>query len=310
MDEAGMDGAAGAGYPTSLSASRANDFLTCPLLYRLRSIDRLPETPSAAALRGTLVHRALEMLFDHPADSRNVTTAALLLGQAWAELVESDPAGAQALMADAGLVGEPTVQTAAQLGEQILSPALPLRDTSFRMEAPSRLAPHAREMGFHVQLAASFAVRGFIDRIDVAPTGEVRIVDYKTGKAPGPAYESKAMFQMRFYALAWWRMTGDIPRLLQLLYLGSNEALRYVPEEGDLLATERKVLALKDAISAAAGRGDFQAKTSRLCDWCSYRDLCPAWGGTPPPMPALDTVEASGIGQQDMLGGSGTQPTN
>lgn len=296
------------GYPTSLSASRANDFLTCPLLYRFRSIDRLPETPSAAALRGTLVHRALETLFDHPADSRTVTTAALLLGQAWQELVTSDPAGAQALMTDAGLAGEPTDQTAAELSEHILGPALPLLDTYFRMEDPSRLDPHAREMGFHVQLTDAFAVRGFIDRIDVASTGEVRIVDYKTGKAPGPAYESKAMFQMRFYALAWWRMTGAVPRLLQLLYLGSNEALRYVPQEDDLLATERKVLALKDAISAAAERRDFQAKTSRLCDWCSYRDLCPAWGGTPPPMPALDTVEASGFGQQQMLDGPGAQP--
>jgi len=33
----------------SLSPSRASDFKTCPLLYRFRSIDRLPEPPSPAA---------------------------------------------------------------------------------------------------------------------------------------------------------------------------------------------------------------------------------------------------------------------
>ena len=42
----------------------ASDFMQCPLLYRLRVIDRLPEKPSAAATRGTLVHAVLERLFD------------------------------------------------------------------------------------------------------------------------------------------------------------------------------------------------------------------------------------------------------
>ena len=38
--------------------------MTCPLLYRFRVIDRLPEPPSPAAARGTLVHAVLERLFD------------------------------------------------------------------------------------------------------------------------------------------------------------------------------------------------------------------------------------------------------
>ncbi|NLG21049.1 MAG: PD-(D/E)XK nuclease family protein, partial [Actinomycetales bacterium] len=47
----------------ALSPSRASDFMQCPLLYRFRVIDRLPEPPSAAAARGTLVHAALERVF-------------------------------------------------------------------------------------------------------------------------------------------------------------------------------------------------------------------------------------------------------
>ena len=43
----------------SLSPSRAADFKTCPLLYRFRTIDRLPEKKSLAAVRGTLVHSVL-----------------------------------------------------------------------------------------------------------------------------------------------------------------------------------------------------------------------------------------------------------
>ena len=48
----------------ALSPSRASDFMQCPLLYRFRVIDRLPEPPSPAAARGTLVHSVLERVFE------------------------------------------------------------------------------------------------------------------------------------------------------------------------------------------------------------------------------------------------------
>ena len=101
------------------------------------------------------------------------------------------------------------------------------------------------------QLESGLTIHGYIDRVDVAPTGEVRIVDYKTGRSPGEHFEAKALFQMKFYALVVWRTRGVIPRMLQLVYLGNAEMLRYEPDERDLLATERKVQALWDAIQRA-----------------------------------------------------------
>ena len=95
------------------------------------------------------------------------------------------------------------------------------------------------------------------------------------------------MFQMRFYALVLWRAYGRVPRLLQLLYLGSGEVLRYEPDEADLRATEVKVQALWEAIARATETGDWRPNPSRLCDWCAHREShCPAWGGTPPPLPS------------------------
>src|SRR3982750_2210005 len=72
----------------SLSPSRAADFKTCPLLYRFRTIDRLPERKSLAAVRGTLVHAVLERLYDLPAAQRTVAAARELVAPAWAELRE------------------------------------------------------------------------------------------------------------------------------------------------------------------------------------------------------------------------------
>lgn len=258
-------------FPSSLSPSRASDFTTCPLLFRFRSIDRLPEQPSAAAVRGTVVHRALETLYDLPAAERTILAAGELVTRAFEELERDDPASAATLRT--GPDGAADVD------------AGPLLSSYFGMEDPRRLEPHARELGVSAQLEESFEVRGFIDRVDRTPDGRIRIVDYKTGRSPGPGFESKAMFQMRFYALTWWRMTGDVPSLLQLMYLANGEVLRYQPDEEDLESTQRKVLALRDAIARAADAGRFDPSPSRLCDWCSHRALCPAQGGTAPPLP-------------------------
>src|SRR4051812_37020032 len=75
----------------ALSPSRASDFMTCPLLYRYRTIDRLHEEPSADALRGTLVHKVLEDLFDLPSISRSPDRARDLLVPTWEALLETDP---------------------------------------------------------------------------------------------------------------------------------------------------------------------------------------------------------------------------
>ena len=126
---------------------------------------------------------------------------------------------------------------------------------------------------------------GFVDRLDVAPDGRMRVVDYKSGAAPGEGWEAKALFQMKFYALVLWRTRGVVPAMLQLVYLGSGELIRYVPDEQDLRATERKVEAIWRAIAKATESGDWRPNRSKLCEWCSFQSLCPEFGGTPPPLP-------------------------
>jgi putative RecB family exonuclease len=258
----------------ALSPSRAGDFMTCPLLYRFRAVDRLPEAPDPMATRGTLVHSVLERLFDEPAALRTPERAAELLSPAWDELLGERPELAE-------LFGE----TATMSFDDWLASARVLLQTYFNLEDPRRLEPAQREVLVEVELTGGVRLRGFIDRVDVARTGQTRIVDYKTGKAPSELFEDKALFQLKFYALVLWRQSGTIPTLLQLLYLGDGQILRYSPDEADLLATERKVRALWAAIERALAAREFPARASRLCDWCSHQARCPEFGGTPPPYP-------------------------
>ena len=123
----------------------------------------------------------------------------------------------------------------------------------------------------------SLLLHGFVDRIDIAPTGEVRIVDYKTGKAPKPGYEDKALFQLRFYGLLWYRMNQTVPKLLQLLYLGDAQTIRSYPVESDLIMAERKALKVGEEILISIEKEFWPTQKSRLCDWCSFKNICPAF---------------------------------
>ena len=163
-----------------------------------------------------------------------------------------------------------------------------LLDSYFALEDPTVLEPAERELFVECDLESGLRLRGYVDRLDEAPDGALRVVDYKTGRAPREGFEAKAMFQMRFYALVLWRLRGEVPRLLQLLYLGSGEVLRYEPDEADLRATERKVARRLGRRSSGPPRtGDWRPSPSRLCDWCDHQALCPAFGGTPPELPVL-----------------------
>jgi putative RecB family exonuclease len=258
----------------SLSPSRASDFKSCPLLYRLRCIDRIPEPASWAATRGTMVHAALEALFDLPAAERTIEAARSLLPAAWERVVAEEP-GVTELFADDA--------DGARFAEWMDS-AAGLLGTYFTLEDPTRVEPASREELVEV-VVDGLRLRGYVDRLDVSPAGDLRVVDYKTGTSPREAFEGKALFQMKFYALVLWRTRGVVPRQLRLMYLTDGDTLTYAPEADELERFERTLKAIWAAIVRATEAGDFRPSPGALCDWCSFHAHCPTFGNTPPPFP-------------------------
>ncbi len=251
------------------------DFKQCPLKYRFRAIDRIPEQPSVHAVRGTVVHAVLEDLYGLPASERVPERAEALAPSAWARVRAERPEVAE-LITDERL-------------DAFLGEVRALVRRYYRLEDPTRFEPESREARVEVELADGALLRGFVDRIDVAPTGALRVVDYKTGRAPGPTQETKALFQLKFYALVVLRTRGLVPAQLRLLYLAEEQILTYAPDEQELLRFERTLSALWTAIQEAGRTGEFQPNPGWLCSYCDYKPLCPAFGGTPPPYPGWPT---------------------
>ena len=147
--------------PLALSPSRASDYKQCPLLYRFRAIDRLPEPKTEAQVKGTLVHAVLEEMHSWPREQRTYPAAVKAIVPAWERLIEQDPE-----------VVEPISDR-----QQLLIDARTLIRGYFHMENPLGFDSTEQEMYVDGVLPNGVPVRGFIDRVDVAPTGEVRVVD-------------------------------------------------------------------------------------------------------------------------------------
>jgi len=247
----------------ALSPSRALDFKQCPQLYKFRVIDKIPEPPSPALARGNVVHAALEALHALPANQRTPAAAHDLIAPAW-DRVQASRRGGTELTAD-----EAT---------ELLREAHAMIDRYYDLEDPTRFTPAATEARFVAELADGTPLRGVIDRIDVAPTGETRVVDYKTGRLPPEAFQSKALFQLKFYALALLRSTGIMPARLRLLYLGDGTVLDVTPDRSEIEGGfARTVSALWQRIQTSTASGEFPPSPSRLCGTCAHKVRCPAF---------------------------------
>lgn len=217
------------------------------------------------------MHAVLESLYGLPSGERVPERAAALVEPAW-----------QRLLAD-----RPEIEVVLEPGglPLFLDEVSRLVRDYYHLENPTGFDPESCESLVEARLADGSPLRGYVDRIDIAPDGRLRVVDYKTGRAPAPDAEQKALFQLKFYALIMYRTRGVAPAQLRLLYLRDGQILTYAPDADELVRFERIVSALWAAITTAGRDGDFPPRPGWSCKFCEYRPLCPAYGGTPPPYP-------------------------
>ena len=243
-----------------LSPSAVSEYENCPQLYKYRKIEKLPEPPSLDAERGTLVHTILQDLFEFPSAQRLPQTAIDLLPSRWSTQLE----------------GKPELNEMVTNEKEWLDRASSLLTTYFTLEDPSTFEATHREMHLENDFDTDVYLHGYVDRLDIAPTGEVRIVDYKTGKSPKPGWEEKALFQLRVYAFLYWKNTGVLPRLLQLIYLGDGRMVKSNPSMKDIESAEKVLHRVAKDIFISMEKEYWPPKPSRLCDWCFFKSICPA----------------------------------
>jgi putative RecB family exonuclease len=257
----------GLSLPATLSPSKVASFKDCGLAFRFSVIDRLPEPPSAAATKGTLVHRALELLFwEVPAGQRSRAAALAQLERAWGE-IQGDPE-----YTDLELSGEEA--------EAFRSEAEQLVGRYLELEDPNAVNVIGVELMMEAEVGG-VRLRGIIDRLELDDDGELVVTDYKTGRAPPMSHEQARLGGVQFYALLCEQMLGRRPSRIQLLYLSEPLAIVSVPSEQSIRGLRSRTAAVWAAVVRACETEDFRPRRGPLCDWCGFRPYCPAWGGDP-----------------------------
>lgn len=247
----------------TLSPSRAGDFKACPQLFRFRAIEHLPEPVTIYQARGTTAHLALQRLYELTPDKRTPDALYDLFRAAWGELrIEEEFGGLFANIEDERVWG---------------LESLGLLANYFRLESPDLVQPLERELDMLEPFEDDIVIRGILDRIDRGADGRLVITDYKTGKAPPETYALPAFFALKIYALLIRRRFNETPAEVRLLYLNGPTMYRIPIEDSQLDAMERQLRALWKAINRAIEQDNFPPRPSRLCDYCSFRDRCPAW---------------------------------
>jgi putative RecB family exonuclease len=262
--------------PMSLSPSRVSSFTSCPMQFRFSSIEKLPEPPGVATTKGTIVHRALELLFVRRAADRTPDALAADLATALDEYrSHPDYVG---LRLDGDAI------------DKFDRDCHALIDKYFSMEDPTTV----REIGLELWMEApvgDLTLRGIIDRLELDADGELVVTDYKTGRAPSGNYEQKSLAGVHFYSFLCEAVFGRRPAKIRLMYLASGETIETVPSAQSVKFITTRTTAVWAAVERACTTGDFRPRQSKLCDWCSFQQWCPAFGGDPS-LAATEAVSA------------------
>jgi putative RecB family exonuclease len=251
--------------PRSLSPSKVSSFCNCPLAFKYSVIDHLPEAPSTAMVKGTLVHKALERLFwYHDRGDRTLAVGLTELDLAWEEFQDDEEMRSLELTADDASV--------------FLDDAAELVGRYFDLEDPNATTTVGVELMLEADIDGML-LRGIIDRLDVDKDGELVVVDYKTGRAPSEMREQGRLGGVHTYAMLCERVFGRRPSRVRLLYLRDRIAIEAVPSAQSIRGTGIRTTAVWSAITRACESEDFRPHPSALCGSCSFRHLCPAITG-------------------------------
>lgn len=266
----GPSGLTGAGESTGFTAgpgefrtssSALKTYSECPRRYRLVHLEKRREPARPETFAGECVHRALKKFYDLKPAERTLEALDKALRWAWGATRgrrEAFPPGRRAEEAAKGIE------------------VVGLLKTYFRQRDVRAVAPVATEVFLTTSVGDGVTITGRIDRVDELPrTGELLVIDYKTGKVPGPRPALTTEFQLPLYYAMVVEAYARPVKGVVLDYLAGPEKYEYYPRAEDVQRAKEKVASL---VARIRSDREFAPRVSALCGFCPFLPECPARG--------------------------------
>lgn len=282
-----------------LYATGLQTYAECPFRYLLANVLRVKPLNEPEALlrmepmtKGNVVHRILQRFIAGLASPLAPVDAEVHRG-ALSAIVEEELASAEAQ----GLVGAPLLWGADRREivddllawlEQELGASSPYTESAVEVtfgptwsDAPR--SPLASDDPLVLDVGGrELRLGGIIDRIDYAPGGRYRVIDYKTGRGSGlpktGQLKGGRALQLPLYLLAGAMLLDADHRSGEAAYhvvsrRGQLKQIAFTGEDYEARRTE--IEAVLGRILEGIATGDFHHEPSDdTCKWCDYRDLC------------------------------------
>ncbi len=248
------------------SHSKLSTFEQCKLQYKFRYIDKIvPEIErSIEAHLGTSVHNALEWLYNEVKFEKVPEMDELLIRyiRTWKENYTPKMVIVKASMTDKDYLGK---------GVQFLidyyNKNKPFKENTLETE---------KKIWVNLDESGKYKIQGFIDRLALnLETGEYEIHDYKTSNSPPKENHGEEDRQLALYAIAIKELFGEEKEVSLIWhFLAHNKKLVSKRTNEELKNLKEKTIKLIQEIESTTY---FPPNKSPLCDWCQYKDICPAW---------------------------------
>lgn len=240
--------------PVKLSFSRVSTFEICERKWEYTYVHQREDPPGFPAVLGSFVHEVLENLFLLPSGQRDLDAARTLATTLFGSFNQRE---------DYKLVVDDEQAFKKKAWESISS--------LWEMENPDTQPVEAVEHPFDIVFGDVW-LRGYIDRIDRI-SGNLHIVDYKTGKPPHYNFRKPKLKQLQYYGLAVQETTGETPTRGKLYYLGS-EIVQTAINQKTIDETKQSLQDVALRIKMAELEG-YTPTPGPLCGWCPFVTECP-----------------------------------
>lgn len=246
--------------PERLSPSSLLTLEQCSLKFRYSKIDKLPEESGIEAMLGNFVHDALECMYGMPANTRTLEGMRGILSGLWED--EWGPKIKKVVSGEKNL-------------REVRWKAWWAVENLFELEDPTSIIPAGLETHVEGEIDG-VKIHGYVDRWGPTSDGSMAITDYKTGKTPAKRYRGDKFFQLQVYADLVRDTQGVALEKLELLYLKSGDRLIQEISEEHQDKMRAKVVESRRKLEQLCETEGFEPNPTRLCDWCSFKSICPA----------------------------------
>jgi DNA helicase-2/ATP-dependent DNA helicase PcrA len=240
------------------SASALKTYQDCPLKYKFSYVLEVP-TPSKTYFDlGNTVHSVVEVLTKRQIEEKgylpSLQDALALLDKYWVSNSYQS------------LTQEQEDRKAAESMLQYF--------VSWCAERKSLgCTPFAAEKEFEIEVENGKKLKGFIDRIDLTPSGDYEVFDYKTGKSMLNGNSIRKDIQMNGYSLAVRSLYGRLPSTANLLYMRNAKSVVYdVSDE----IVDRAGQEISLLVQGILGEKFVPTPGPFICKFCDYRSICDA----------------------------------